>query len=382
MRGGFGGEGCFLTQTTIKAIPLAFCLYLALAAGGIGLGEEFSLARVVFSLLFVAVSGVVIFANRNVDINFIVVLSLLLAYLAVQTFRSENVSIALSKIDGFLIGGFFVSLFLSRGQKKYGKQFLTAVVISGFAMLLLTVLYKLTFGLWDRSVRFFLNGPIVFAWLMSIMFIISIHRYLLTKNISYIVLSLAFFLAVVWTGSKGPIVALAAASLYFLIANRKLGAAATTIGLSVLTFQIFAEFGMLPPRLMAFERVLWGELSSQDFGSIGVRQVMLYESLLLFQSAPLIGLGMGNWMIHSSDFRIVSEGFVYPHNILAEIASEHGLIGLMFFIVVLAFTFFRSESLARAIMIFSFFALLFTGDLGYWRFLIFLPLGLHLGRQE
>ena len=125
----------------------------------------------------------------------------------ISSFYSQDIMYALEKylsISWWLV----IAIGLTQVQiNKYGViTFFKTLVSCGLLMLLLTVFYKLNYGFWNRQVRFFINGPIVFGWLMGFYVFISLYCFNITKQKLYLIISLFFALALLWTESKGPLI--------------------------------------------------------------------------------------------------------------------------------------------------------------------------------
>jgi O-antigen ligase len=104
-----------------------------------------------------------------------------------------------------------------------------------------------------------------------------------------------------------------------------------------------------------------------------------------FKDNPVLGLGYGNF-IHTGFYLYYLEGspiYGYPHNILLEIASQTGLIGLTIFTILVTYSFilqFRTYKISSLSMYFTsficffFFVSQFGGDLYDFRYFWILAL--------
>lgn len=362
------------------ALLLASFAYLAMSVGGVGLGEDINPLRLALAPTWV-IGIVLVLLNLKTLMVQKTVLVLLLAvtsFVLLQALRTTSPDITLLKLDGFLIAGWSVFLLSALGVQRYGFGFIAQFVNIGLTVLLLTIAYKLATGFWDRQTRFFLNGPIVFGWLMAVMALFSLHLFIERKRWLFILLIAVFFAAVLWTQSKGPMVGVFVAMATYLMNRGKVGMFLLSITVLVLTIFILLEYNLLPSRFYALYRALTGEITDLDFGSVYIRRMMLTESFEIFQQYPIGGVGLGNWSLHS--LTALQEGhFTYPHNIAGEILAEHGLIGGTVFGGSILFTFLQCAPLGRAVFILFMISLMFSGDMQYWRFLLFLPLALTSG---
>ncbi|PRY93142.1 O-antigen ligase [Hasllibacter halocynthiae] len=391
MRGGARGHGGHGGEVVWRGAPAAATVdpmlaatallaYLALAIGGLGLGEPVGSARSLLAPAWLAVLAAYLYLMRRwpVGLPAAALLAALAAFLIVQSARSEVPALALAKVDGFLVAGPIVFLTWRYGMEEFGPRFLRGVVRAGLLVLFITLLHKAAFGLTDRGTRYFLNGPIVFGWMMALMAMLALRlacegppggRRRAALAVA------AFAAAVVWSGSKGPMVALVLAGALFLLLERRIGSILFLLAALLAGGFAAAEYGVLPERLTAIYRIATMSLEGRDFGSVGVRALMLEDAALLFGSHPWFGVGSGNWVVHSSIATHAGPA-TYPHNLVAETLAEHGLAGLAVFGAVVAYVAWRCDRFGLAVLVLSGTGLLFSGDMQYWRFLVFLPLAL------
>lgn len=62
---------------------------------------------------------------------------------------------------------------------------------------------------------------------------------------------------------------------------------------------------------------------------------MITASLSIWKQCPIFGVGLGNWQSHFDNYYQPGYNNDYPHNIIAELLSETGLVGLFLFCGVL-----------------------------------------------
>lgn len=287
---------------------------------------------------------------------------------------SENVHYAIAKSSDLLFGTILAFLLGSRLLLRHGwNRFYSAMIMSGLLILSLTVLYKAIFGFWSRDVRFFLNGPIVFGWLMGMMTILSILMWERTSRRIFLLVAFPFFFSVVWTASKGPLIAclaiLVGRPLLGLIFRRRGRHRALLLLVLVLTSSLLAwiEFGerIYDTRFGATMRFVQGDVQERDEGSVGVRMLMLAETMDAVRERPVSGIGLGNWDSYSS------AGFQYPHNQHLEILVELGAIVFIFYVSFLALGLFMGEPDLRWLVIFLLLVGSFSGDIAYLRYPLF-----------
>ena len=252
------------------------------------------------------------------------------------------------------------------GILNFGRLFILVML----ALLVASIAYKAKFGFFDRTIPFFMNGPIVFGRLMGLAAILSL--FVLKGPVRLLSFSV-FGLAVVWTMSKGPLLALATAtlfSLFWLIQGkdriRLVLGAGLVFGLgSFLAWDFLTTISW--GRLTAIADLLGavGDRSSIDFGSIGSRKSIFIGTLSLIAEHPF-GVGLGSWSLMVSE----SFGLQYPHNIFLELWSEAGiLLGTLALVPFLAFLF-PGPSALRGAGLFLLFAQFVSGDLLDARYLL------------
>lgn len=352
---------------------VAVVAYLLLAVGGVGLGQDItftsmSLVPIWFLAGFVillAIHGGYIYLSKT----FVLLYLFVSVYVVLQALQSESIYLALGKIDGFLIAGCAVMVIWRYGLTKYGHRFLDRmIVVTGF-ILSCTVAYRFVVG----GDRFFLNGPNVFGWMMSLGAIISLYRYHLSGRKAHILFFTIFLLSIVWTGSKGAFIGLIVGVSAYLLLNgyifKLLFGALFVFGVFVLLF--INDF--IPEGYLAVYRLILGTIGEAEFGSIGIRQLMYIDGVRIFKENTLLGAGIANWDAYSTITR--QYGAVgYPHNIVIEILAEHGLAGFILFGGICVAIFGSISILGRTIMVMFLTVLMFSGDMAYWRFAISLPI--------
>jgi O-antigen ligase len=129
--------------------------------------------------------------------------------------------------------------------------------------------------------------------------------------------------AMILAKSDGGLIAFGAAALVALVMNKKTRIPAAAIALVTL----IAIFAIPQTRTPAMERLLFKEWSGK------VRLVMWNESVDMLKDRPIFGAGLGAYPTviepyHKADWM---EIFQYPHNILLNLWSELGLLGILAF---------------------------------------------------
>ena len=92
----------------------------------------------------------------------------------VTLFWSPDPAYGLDKFVALIVSGNVSFLLFNTVIERHGANVLLKQLLFYLCILLvLTLFYKLAFGFFDRQVRYFMNGPIIFARLMSIAAIIA-----------------------------------------------------------------------------------------------------------------------------------------------------------------------------------------------------------------
>lgn len=330
------------------------------------------------------VSGLIVFfifivVSLSAPFRFVVprtlfsALLLFFGILIVSSFRSSNLMYGFLKIEGAVVTGLIASYFLFFAICLVGKdeaaKFFIFVALIIFVM---TMLYRGYYGYSGREGRFFLNGPIVFGWLMGvgalfgfILYLKGCTRYLLVVPI--------FVFGIILSQSKGPLVAVLSV-LLVCVFTRFRAAILMVVCLSLISILLYYSESMISEeyigRYSALIRILTGSTTEVDAGSVDIRMYIFWGSVDLWLNNFLFGVGLGNWGNY------IDPILKYPHNIYIEILSELGFLGFVSFLGLLLYLFFLSEYSGRLVLVYFSICLAFSGDLTYMRLVLFYPLAL------
>lgn len=359
----------------MKNLFLPGMLYLGLIVGGLvpPLAES-DLHLVVRCIFFFGV----VFAFMRYGMSarplrvaglYVFTTSLLLLPLLLFT---TNYLYAAQKIEAVLLGTISCFLFLSIIIRNHGwNGYLVLSIRFALLVLIVTLVYKAIFGFWDREVRFFLNGPIVFGWLMGMHALFALMLWISERKRVYVSIYMLFFSAVVWTQSKGPLLALILSSFIFVIfsakenpkALRNIVMAILLIG-GVAFLQADAILSLLEgSRLQSISALITGDTQESDQGSIGSRGDMLSEAVLFVSKEAPFGIGVGEWANKSKT------GADYPHNEHLEILVEMGAPWFLIHFAFLVYAFKLACKDLRVLLIFFVIAASFSGDISYLRYI-------------
>jgi len=208
-------------------------------------------------------------------------------------------------------------------------------------------------------------NPIWVARYLGFLFLITL--FILKKNSRNLFLygyMLMLFLYMLTSGSKGPIVALVCGCLIFF-ANDKISVNVKTIFFLIL---VFGALILLLNTIDFFSSSFYinrfsGKSSSAEEREGLISVAFKFSGIVSF----LFGTGTGNfgYLMHHRDER------AYPHNIVAELYFENGIIALIILVliyisIIKEYTLiFKSKKLRMLFALFIYFALnsMFSGDL-------------------
>lgn len=315
-------------------------------------------------IVFVVIAVPLAFLSRGSVLSRVMLITTLLFAAIPSVMLSTNTPYAIYKVLNLIVVYFLSTAIFVDVLLKAGPARLSHIFVGLFITLFVCALaWKLRFGLFSRDVMFFMNGPIVFARLMGIGAVLA---WLCVSGKKRYILVGCFLVAMVWTESKGPLVAIFGTVLAgFLLPPftvKRLGVVAVSLILAALLATTVIVFERTLSEMPILKRyfVTADIHNAQSAGSIGTRLDRLHISWEMFQREPVFGVGMGDWGIES--------GYgpaAYPHNLFLEIFTEMGLLlGLVFLIPYI----FLSDPRNRVspffyVLIFMWFASMVSGDL-------------------
>ena len=309
----------------------------------------------------------ILFANYNKQYKSLYVAALFFyTFLIFSSFFSSTIAQGLQKAYmGLLLPLTLFSVFSKREWRMDDvlKYIIVAVVIID----VIAIFFKIRHGFWNRSVSFGLLGPITTGWLNGMAFFASIFSP--RKGFNTILLGAFFFVVILWTGSKGPLVALLIVFACFFSKIFK-GTAYSKIFILLLVFSVSFILFTYSEEVRSVNMMMRLVESPDEYiegagsGSFGARLDYYSYSIKLFQESPLLGVGFSEWANNTFGDR-------YPHNIILELISETGLLGMFFFLILILK--FKYNNPLSIIGFFALVTLLFSGDFSYFRY-AFYPL--------
>ena len=310
-------------------------------------------------------------ASRKSDIQLIVLIMMPSILLLGSIFWSLNADYGLYKYSNLIASSLVAIVFFIGSIRLVGVDaFLRQLTFFLLVLLAGAVVYKLQFGFFQRQVPYLLNGPIVFARLMGLGALAALFS---LKGFWRVIVCLAFFLAVAWTGSKGPLLALVAVSGW-AIWNSSRGAQrlafvciVTCVMAVFVGLLTYAAIELGSSRLFVILDIFtWDRSALGNNTSASVRLLAYINTFDLIVQNP-IGVGLGAWSLNVS----ANLGLDYPHNLFLEVFSESGLLpGFLGLVPFLCFAFLPGVMSIKCIALFFLLAQQVSGDLLDARYLL------------
>lgn len=305
----------------------------------------------------------------------------LLAIYLIASIRSADPNLIAKRLEGAFLLTILIATLVSVYAIKYSETYFQQAFLKvAILILFLTILYKIGTGFFDRGERFFLNGPIVFGWIMGFAALTSLYQAVNRQGRPLVRISIAFIFltSVIWTSSKGPIFALAIAAGFIFLINVKNSRVYLYLGLTFVALILLVPYlpDKMTVRFLAFTQVLGSSVYQGDFGSVGIRPTLWKDAINMFLENPFFGVGAGNWQ-----FGTQYGEYVYPHSMTLELAAETGVFGLTAFFAMVGFIFFKSSNWMRVTLIYFLICTSFSGDFYYFRMVVALPIAFLAARN-
>ncbi len=201
--------------------------------------------------------------------------------------------------------------------------FLTALTIFGFFIV---------FG--DVFIVFYGDSPseestipdyLALGVLLASGFILAIQK----TGTLWLTYKTIIIIAIVLLAPRGPLLALALFTIVYYIANGKfkfkwyMAAYALIAGM----FVVYFSDGLTDRLFSRFSGI--SDSNSMAFSSVGSRIELVNAAFEYFKDSPFAGIGYGSFGLKFTGL----EDRIEPHNILFEIASETGIIGIVLFFI-------------------------------------------------
>jgi len=156
---------------------------------------------------------------------------------------------------------------------------------------------------------------------------------------SYSLVFIPMCYLLVRSGARGPLISFLIAIVFYIFVLTGTRLNVKVYAITLITLIIVGVYQFIPKETILFYSRAFNPADNIASVSIYGRISMWKESIDKFKESPILGIGTGNFM----------GGSFFPHNIILEIASELGIIGLIMFLVMCyltvkkAFLFIRIE---------------------------------------
>lgn len=309
-------------------------------------------------------------------------------YMVLSILWTSNPSYAAYKIQLFLVKALLPGLAIYFSYQIFRSFSWKPVIMNGLFYVIVTLLLGQTSSYIGRRTLVGTN-PIWIAR-SSLIFVTVVFFYKNSNKLKRFILAIPGLIAGYLAQSKGPVVGILSSFLYLRISinlNTKYSDTKTKV-FSVLKI-VFIILIIVIPTIIVINasgiiegsrfaiffdyKKLFSELSFLD------RVVRYMKAVTLFLNNPFFGTGLGG-------FSILDQRD-YPHNIILEIGSELGLIGLIIWgtILIKSLYVFINNNVLKVLFLQTFIYTLFSGDIGvnYEYILIsFLGLALYTETKE
>lgn len=231
------------------------------------------------------------------------------------------------------------------------------------------VAYRLVQLDFSREGFFIGFGPIVFSRLMAVGILASMF---FKKNLAEKVLLGCLILSILIGQSRGPMLFLVIAVLYFLF-EKGLSARQLILILLLSPLLLLNErfLSFVSVDLSSFTSISAEELTNsfiEDDGDIDgtlTRLIIYYQSFTLIADNLLFGVGIGNWGKETG-----LEVYEYPHNILLEVFSEFGILGFILLIIFIFRLINTTPSFCKYVALFYLMNSMVSGSIRDFRYVI------------
>lgn len=269
------------------------------------------------------------FKFSSIDGLFIGFFSMVLVSYFIFSLDSENAYRKLTFAPFLVIAPYFGARFLA-SEKKMMKFY--DYCIYAAAILIIPSLYELMFNPdFSESGRFSLykfedglDNPIMYGITFAILLIIIFIRVLEKKKLKFpnLVLILLSMFLLFRSGSRGAVLSFFVVILFYLFFISKKSVKSKAYAGIFGVFLIVIAYQFIPESTSDFYQYSLSENARLEEGSSIYTRIILWElAINNFKSSPVWGVGEGNVY------------YGYPHNIVLEILSELGMVGLTLFLL-------------------------------------------------
>jgi O-antigen ligase len=305
--------------------------------------------------LFFIILGLIVYCfKENIKIKLQLSLPQLLSLflLGVLVFGytySTNPSYAIRKIAFYILFNLalvFVPLLLAKEQNRiYNIGYW--IYILGIIFGIITTIIAMNS---QQSVRFHASENINPIWLarslgVSIIFSFFVIMNLKRRFLKLIVLFSNFVMLfpMIRSWSRAPFIGLLGSLLLMLVLQPKIKES-----YKIILGAVFLAAGLFLLRAAPNQIASRMQTPVTEEWSAAFRLLAWYKAFGFFMQSPLLGIGTGSFKLD-----LPFTPFLYPHNLVLEMACENGVIGLLLIILFLSFTFFLGIKTIRKALVFK-----------------------------
>jgi len=329
-------------QTTLIGQNLLFTQKIDIALYTLIFGL-YPLDRQLYLILVICAFIVLLIKNKqklSIPIKTLLLVSIIIIFLVPSTFKSLIPSFSIYVSTCWALGLFFFLSLFKEDKKSIKLKLILSLKISFILSVLfifLTSCYQTIpvgkLPVIDKSkiVHIFFRTENYVASYMTLLLPFSLvkNNSKLLKLSSYTALIISLYLII--TGvSQSNIVLCGLILIVWLFTYQKSIFSNKKILLSILvgTVVILIFFSMYQIRSAS------GQLNIvSEFKGMNERFDLWEATLKLIAENPIVGVGLGNWMISVAKFIDIRSQIVHPHNLYLELGSEISMIALICFIL-------------------------------------------------
>ncbi|MCD4652280.1 MAG: O-antigen ligase family protein, partial [Candidatus Cloacimonetes bacterium] len=277
------------------------------------------------------------FEVKKIDWHRFFMLILFIAYLTFSCIVSSQTSYGLHKVRVFVVNGCVLLItFYLFSSKVQILSMLKVIFLLGFVYYIVVLMLP-SYSAGQRLSAVGIN-PIWFARGLGMSIVTALFLGFWNRNVIikllYGISSIAFFYYTLRTGSRGPLVALLG-SIIFAVFVYIIKRNSLTIGSIA---KMLLSFLLILILLFSIMQLSKGDGTSRIMSQTGtssesglIRLFLLFEAWQMFKGSPIVGQGFGAYLSSRAGY------FVYPHNIIMELLSETGIVGLAMFVLLIWF---------------------------------------------
>lgn len=315
----------------------------------------------VFAILLTLAALSSVYKNSLVDRRAIVLVCLWLIFIIYaisSSFWSPSQEYVLEKIikliSVVLLSGAVPAILISRSKQRIARLFFAILGFAGIVAVAALVEFAKSPG---GNLEPFNAGYLLVGRVVGFGFLISLYLtvFELRSETNRIIGGLAttvFGIVLIASGGRGPLVAAILSAVVLVaiavIARSDLSRGAILCsgfvagGVTSFVGVGLATLGVMPKTIKRLYKLVTGQRTA----SFGTRLEYYEEAIYQWSSSPMIGVGLGGWPLEYG----LGDARGYPHNIVLELASELGLIGLLLFALPITYVLYNLRPVPKRLL--------------------------------